>query len=224
MTLDQYDRLIKNVASFYFLIFNYWYIKRVHNIIDYNDGAIKSLSDDIKALVGGEVYSLNFDKLLDNFINVKHIHGSFVDKMEKYQDIVSCMTSSTSFLYKFLFETNGYAKLFAMNQLKANNVANFDYEFLFGDKDFGNLLIYGVSFGLSNIVPQELKGKYEDFYLTNCVEGHILVRLNALYQMKKVKTITIACYSDEDKSNYQELFKFCDCKEIISYVKCSDLF
>lgn len=224
MTLDQYDRLIKNVASFYFLIFNYWYIKRVHNIIDYNDVAIKSLSDDIKALVDGEVYSLNFDKLLDNFINVKHIHGSFVDKMEKYQDIVSCMTSSTSFLYKFLFETNGYAKLFAMNQLKANNVANFDYEFLFGDKDFGNLLIYGVSFGLSNIVPQELKGKYEDFYLTNCVEGHILVRLNALYQMKKIKTITIAYYSDEDKSNYQELFKFCDCKEIISFVKCSDLF
>ena len=224
MTLDQYDRLVKNVASFYFLIFNYWYIKKVHNIIDYNDEAIKSLSDDIKTLVDGEVYSLNFDKLLDNFINVKHIHGSFADKLEKYQDLVSCMTSSTSFLYKFVFGTSGVEKLSSMNQLYNNNVSGFDYDFLYGDKDFGHLLVYGVSFGLSNIVPQELKGRYKDFYLSNCVEGHILVRLDALYQAKKVKTITIAYYSEEDRSNYQELFKFCDCKEIISYVKCSDLF
>ena len=222
--IDQYDRLIKNVASFYFLIFNYWYIKKVHNIIDYNDEAIKSLSDDIKTLVDGEVYSLNFDKLLDNFINVKHIHGSFADKLEKYQDLVSCMTSSTSFLYKFVFGTSGVEKLSSMNQLYNNNVSGFDYDFLYGDKDFGHLLVYGVSFGLSNIVPQELKGRYKDFYLSNCVEGHILVRLDALYQAKKVKTITIAYYSEEDRSNYQELFKFCDCKEIISYVKCSDLF
>ncbi len=224
MTLEQYNRLIKNVASFYFIIFNYWYIKRVHSIIDYNDGVIKVLCNNIKALVDSEVYSLNFDMLLDNFINVKHIHGSFVDKMEKYQDIVSCMTSSTTFLYKFLFGTSGVEKLSSMNQLRNNNISGFDYDFLFGDKEFGNLLIYGVSFGLSNIVPKELKVKYEDFYLTNCVEGHILVRLNALYQMKKIKTITIAYYSEEDKYNYQELFKYCECKEIISYVKCSDLF
>ena len=167
---------------------------------------------------------MNFDKLLDNFINVKHIHGSFANKLEKYQDLVSCMTSSTSFLYKFVFGTSGVEKLSSMNQLYNNNVSGFDYDFLYGDKDFGHLLVYGVSFGLSNIVPQELKGRYKDFYLSNCVEGHILVRLDALYQTKKVKTITIAYYSEEDRSNYQELFKFCDCKKIISYVKYSDLF
>lgn len=224
ITQEKYDRLFITASMYYFLLFNYWYVNEVLNKIDLNSICLLEISKKIKNVINDSIYTLSFDTYLDSFLPIKHVHGQFALSCNHFSDIVSMKISPTRFLYKFIFGTQGYEKSCAINNVHNHNIPCFDYEFMFGDKNFGNLLIYGVAFGLSNIIPLNLKGKYEDFYLMNCVEGHILKRLNELYKHKKIQSITIACYSPSDKSNYIELFQHLECNDIVKYINASELF
>lgn len=221
----EYSRLMKTVSAFYFLLFNYWYIRHViplHNPIAHYT---KNLSSKIQTLCNDSIYTLNFDKLLDLNIKTKHVHGAFVDILNSFNDIVACKTSDTTFLYAYLFGTQGLEKLKGLNEVKQHKVVNFDYEFMFSDKYFGDLLIYGVAFGNSNILPKEIEQKYDTkvIFLFKCIEGHILYRLDALYKNNKINSITIAYYNEDDLHNYEQIFKHFDFNKIISYIKCSEI-
>lgn len=224
ITKEQYDRLIVTVSMYYFLLYNYWYVREVLNKVDLKSSYLMQLSEAIKNIVSDSIYTLNFDTFLDSFLEIKHVHGQFSTTCEKYEDIVSTKISSTRFLHKYIFGTQGFEKWCAIKSIHDNGVEGFDFEFMYDNKNFGDVLIYGVSFGLSNIVPQNLKVKYEDFYLMNCVEGHILVRLNELYKCNQIQSITIACYSPQDKNNYIKLFQHLECNNIVKYINASDLF
>lgn len=169
-------RLLKTVSEYYFLMYNYWYIIEILSKVDFNDKLFRELSEKISSIVKNNIYTLNFDCYLEKFLNIKHVHGTFVSKINNYDDIIALKSPSDKFYYKFLFGAQGYEKYSGLNCLKEAHVDNYDYEFMFSDKNFGDFLIYGVSFGTSNLLPNELKNKYSDFTLIQDVEGHILQR------------------------------------------------
>ena len=224
---QKYDRLIKNVSSYYFCLYNFWYNRyvRVFAKDEYYQVVNECVARKIKEVVSRSIYTLNFDSFLCANLNLKYVHGQFVKEFSHGKDLVSMYyENEKKYFRKFLFGTNGWEKGYSLNEMYKSNVLNYDYEFMFGNQNFGKLLIYGVAFGSSNIIPKELSNNYENLYLVNCVEGHILVRLEALYQNKKIDTITISYFTEDDKDNYVKLFALLKCQEIVDFIKCDELF
>ena len=71
------------------------------------------------------------------------------------------------------------------------------------EKDWGNLLVYGVSFSPTAIFPEAFFGTFPkylenprdmSYYLTNSIDGHILYRIQELIESGKINHVYIAYY------------------------------
>lgn len=222
--------LVKDTACYYLALFNYWF-----NLLDLSNCAIcesiNLCANSFKKLGITDIYTLNYDTFLDKAFEIKHIHGSFLDSFYDLLQMAYFRYKNnfnvTEFLYPFCAETNGFAKLSALYRLYNSNVAGYNYSFLFStNESYGNLLIYGIRFADSLIIPDIIKSKYtnKDIRLMQYVDGHIILRLEALYNANKIDSITIAYYSDKDLERYKRVLKKCEFYKIVKYVKSSDIF
>ena len=146
-----------------------------------------------------QIYTTNFDTILDKSLSPKHIHGIFALPLEKMQDLILDLDrEKNEFEYTYLLGTNGFEKLNRLNLIRVLNQSYYDLNFFFQDNlKLGNLLIYGMSFGYNQIMPTdylEENPEHKDFHLLRSVDGHILSRINALYINNRINKITISYF------------------------------
>ena len=225
--------LIKNSALYYFALFNYWYNLN-ENIFKSTtiQATIKDCVERFKKIGIKEFYTLNYDSFLESHINVCHTHGKFLSDFNDLQQLSSYrylneITNKIEFVYPFCIGTNGLEKINYLTQLNSKKISNYEYDFLFSnEKKYGNLLIFGIRFADTLLIPDEIKNKYTDdiLKLIKYVDGHIMLRLDTMYHSKQIKTITICYYNESDLNRYKKIFASSDCVSIIEYVKCSEIY
>ena len=221
--------LVKNSALYFLSLFNYWYIHtdfdNPHYYYVYKDCVDSFLRLGIK-----DMYTLNYDCFLDSFCNIKHSHGAFLNN---FYDLIQMAhfryngENVEEYLHPCCIGTNGLEKCRGLCMLNESLVSGYDYEFLFSNnKHFGNLLIYGVRFADSLMIPESIKQKYseQDIRLMKYVDGHILLRLDALYLNNLISSITVSYYQDSDLIRYKKIFKECACNHIVKYVKSNEIY
>lgn len=216
---------------FSYLIYNYWYSIIVKEIL-YRKKAIQFIEEySIKFLNlinhKDNIYTTNFDMIHDNVLNPKHIHGKFSYPFSHVKDIIYKFLSPDEFEYKFLLGTNGFEKLNRIHRVKQYHDRPFDDDFFFSNNiDLGHLLVYGLAFGRAEIMNDAFLSEYPKHMSNNLimsVDGHIILRLQALYEMNKLDKVTITYYSESDIKNYMLVFKGSPLNKIIELKKCTEI-
>ncbi len=215
-----------------YLIYNYWYHVIADEIL-YRKKAkqfIKNYSMKFLKLIddNDNIYTTNFDMIYDNVFNPKHLHGKFIYPLKDAKDVIYKSLNSEKFEYKFSLGTNGLEKFNRINNVKQYKDKPFDDEFFFSDDiELGHILIYGLSFGRNESISDNFLSVYPEHETDNLlmtVDGHIITRLQALYEMSKLDKITITYYSKSDLKNYNLIFKGSPLNEIICFKKCNEIF
>ena len=226
------NRDFQRLKWYAYLLYNYWY-----HIIDkeiLNDIKIKKLRNDIGRYVldslqnTNNIFTTNFDNILDDSLNPKHIHGRFRLPLDKIANIILQHYNDKNFKYKYLFGTNGLEKLTRLNNINKITQNIYDLDFLYDDSlELGSLLIFGIAFGRAEFIsdtfleeyPEDRKNK-----LLMTVDGHILLKLALRHQKKQLTKITIAYHTDADRINYKLLFEESELERIIEFKHCDELF
>ncbi len=117
------------------------------------------------------------------------------------------------FEYTYLFGTNEIEKGMRLTRIKQKKgFKNRYYNMSFignGEINLGNLLIYGISFQTSSLVPDEFWEQYtqDEFQFFRYIDGHILRKLYIMQKNGYVNRITFACWNEEDREHYDEIIK-----------------
>lgn len=221
----------KKIKVYIYFLYNYWF-HTINELILKKKKALEiitNIGSNFMEMLEADapIYTTNFDTLLDSIFNPHHIHGIFQLPLMHYNDIIAFHLNEELFEYKYLFGSNGLEKLSRLDIIRKHKVNAYDIDFFYKQNvDLGSLLIYGLAFGKTEILTDEFLSaypQYKDNKLVGTVDGHILLRLSAKYNLKELKNITIAYYSDLDKDNYQELFSGTNLEEIIEYKQCDDI-
>ena len=207
-----------NESSFYkrnkelvYAINNYWFHLLRKNVL--SKACSKAIIRNNADIVSGfeNKLTLNFDNIIDGLCAVEHLHGSFVSDFMRWGDVFFLDFGDNSFEYPYLFGTNAYEKdcrIKRINKTKRED-KYYDLDFFFNDtRYYGDLLIYGISFADSRLSVPSFFPKGETInseVYHNCLDGHILKRLNWLQSSGRVNHITIASYQEKDVSHYQRL-------------------
>lgn len=221
----------KQIKVYVYFLYNFWF-HTINELILKKKGVseiitrigfkfIEIFNDD------AQIYTTNFDTVLDSVFNPHHIHGIFQIPLLDYNDIIAFHLNEKEFEYKYLFGSNGLEKLSRLDLIRKHEVETYDIDFFYKHGvDLGSLLIYGLAFGRAEFLTDEFLSAYPQYKnnkLVRTVDGHILLRLSAKYDLKELNKITIAYYSEFDKNNYQDLFRDTNLEEIIEYRQCSDI-
>lgn len=222
---DKNDESINLLKHYLYGLYNYWYsmIKdEVLDNIDVKDYIYKISCEILEKIKHKDmIFTTNFDTLIDDVVQPKHLHGRFIVPLKKLNQIVLRSLNEFELEYKYLFGTNGLEKADRLKKINDFNQDDYDLDFFFGDiESLGHLLIYGLSFGDSKCI----KEKHKDLYFVKSVDGHILLRLNFLYKLKKVDKITISYYSENDLIYLKQIIGTTDFKDIVEYINCSSIF
>lgn len=210
----------QQAMTYLYLLYNYWYRLCYERILSYETQFLKQYSDTILKQLSNpsNIFTTNFDTILDEYIKPKHIHGQFKLSVMKASEIV-CPFNSRENGYYYLFGSNGYNKLHILNQHSLKKTPTYDFSFFYDRNLFlGHLYIFGLSLSNSTIIPKELmtkKPEYKNFLLLNIIDGHIITQLKNMYKLKKLKKITISYYSEADKTHLLEIFKKSALKKIL---------
>ena len=136
-------------------------------------------------------YSTEFDYFLDDELNTKHIHGV---ALRDLKNMMKGMIDKENLVYRCIWSTNGLGKQeYIRNYQKNPYLSNlFDYEFLFEERNYGNILIYGldivdIGYKLDNV--QRVSNE------------HILSRLQYIQQNKLCDKITWI-YTNEQEVDF----------------------
>ena len=132
------------------------------------------------------------------------------------------------FYYKICIGTSGFEKHSGLNLLYKDNNPSYDFDFIYNNEiSYGDVLIYGIRFAKASIMNLEpVKSKYNDAdaaYLSS-VDGHILLRLDGLYNQGKIKSITIAYYREDEIEKYKELLKHRNIYKITNFIEAKKIF
>ncbi|MFX0142009.1 MAG: hypothetical protein ACFFDN_50700 [Candidatus Hodarchaeota archaeon] len=173
------------------------------------------------------VFTTNFDLLLVDYINPKHLHGKFNIPLNDLKDFILSKDENGKLEFKYLYGTNGLEKLLRINAIR-NIVQNeYDFDFFFNeDLIFDNLLIYGIAFGKNEYISDEFLNQYPEHKnskLVKTVDGHILILLSKMISESRLNNITITYYSEDDKLNYLDLFNSNEFHGRIYYKHCSEV-
>lgn len=216
---------------FSYLIYNYWYSLIVNEIL-YRKTAVQFIEEYSKKLLiqinnKDNIYTTNFDMIHDNVLNPKHIHGKFSYPFIHAKDVIYKFLSPDEFEYKFLLGTNGFEKLNRINRVKQYNDKPFNDDFFFLDNiELGHLLICGLAFGRAEFMSDDFLSDYPEHRSNNLlmsVDGHIILRLQALYVMNKLDKVTITYYSESDLKNYMLIFNGSPLNKIIELKKYAEI-
>lgn len=214
-----------------YLIYNYWYSIIVDEILNRKKAKqfIENYSKQFLEIIKNEnnIYTTNFDMIHDNVFDPEHIHGRFSYPFKNAKDVMYKSLNSKEFEYNFLLGTNGFEKINRINNVKKYSDKPFDDEFFYSESiELGHLLIYGLAFGKNESLTDDFLSiypKHKSNNLATTVDGHIIIRLEALYKMNKIEQITIAYYSKKDLENYKSLFKNSSLNRIIKFKKSHKL-
>lgn len=229
--IDRQDAML-----YMYSLHNYWYHIITNEVLPQQlvKQKLKYCANQISKKIRNYILTINFDTLLDDWLNPQHLHGKFTIPYHNGKQLILFIEEDGhSFQYPYLFGGNGYEKLNRLDiinkrKLGENNPYNLD--FFFGDlkkANYGHVLIYGIAFGRSYIMSDEFLDvypKYKNLYLTYCIDGHILLKLEALYQNKCIDKITIAYYSEEDLNNYKQMISMTKLESIVIYEHTSNIF
>jgi hypothetical protein len=224
----------KDIKFYGYILYNYWY--HIINEEILQNAKINELKNKIGAYIlqytndKNAIFTTNFDNILDDSLVPQHLHGSFRLPLDKMENVILEHYNEKESEYRYLFGSNGLEKLSRINKIRQLNQCIFDLDFFYDDSiNLGSLLIYGLAFGRSEIMSEAFLEQYPEYrdnklQLVKTVDGHILLKLQVKYQKKKLDRITIAYYSESDRTNYIDLFENTDLQEIIEYKKCDDIF
>ncbi|MFI3202425.1 MAG: hypothetical protein R3Y54_13060 [Eubacteriales bacterium] len=224
---------IKDITLYYYSVYNYWYNTFEHELRSGNiQKIINGYANKIGAYNFENIFTTNFDKYFDEYFSIKHIHGMFVERYSDVEEMHVEYYTKNQFddenhYTKIAVGTNGLEKANGLMQLKKTGYAGYDYSFLYDENlAVGNLLIFGMRFADSMIVPNQVMEKYSlnDIDLIKYVDGHIMLRLDALLETNKLSGVTIACYSTQDKERYERVFSKRKISGIIKYIDCRKVF
>lgn len=223
-------KMIKKAQTYIYLLYNYWYssiepeILKNKNKKIIEDGTAfltNKLTTDFKA------YTLNFDSIHDHVFNPGHLHGRFNTSIKEMGELILYTLPDDLFEYYYLFGTNGVEKMYRLDKIKKENQRIYNLELFFDPKlSFQNMLVYGVGFGKAEVLSEEFLEKYPKYKGNNIVgsvDGHLVLTLCRLYDQKKLNNLTIAYYSEEDRTNLESTFNGLTVSKIISLISCEEL-
>lgn len=225
--------ILDSVIVYSYILYNYWYHLLYSQVLQ------KPYLQDFIAKVGlqigenfrfkDQIYTTNFDTLLDKVLSPQHIHGTFAIPLRKMQDLIlEINRDQNGFKYTYLFGTNGVEKLNRLNQIRDLNQNYYDLNFFFQENlNLGHLMIFGMSFGSNHIMPNdylEEHPEHKNFHLLRSVDGHILSRINALFSRNQVNKITLSYFSNSDLENLESIIGTTDFHDIVEFKQASKMF
>jgi hypothetical protein len=176
----------------------------------YVDSFYSSVYDIID--VQTNIWTTNFDKFADSIIPVRHLHGKFIDRITKYNDIVLYMKNEKEFSFKYIWGHNGYGKMEFIKEYykKTGYEEYFDFSFFMNENiEIKNLLVYGLGFQKSGWaeVLRDYKDIYKKPFFGGIIDEHILIRIQCLQKNLKIENVTMSYYKDEEKGYFTELIE-----------------
>lgn len=219
----------KDIISAFPAIYNIWYII-LRDYLEYlNLGPmIKEFYDSVNRETGYPQYiwTTNFD-LFGETIEPEHIHGRFLAKMRKYEDIIYKMINNgESYYYKHIWGHNGVGKICSIKQLMQypDYGDYFDFRYFFdNDVKMEKMLIYGMGFKKSGFID-DLKTaypKYEKAAFGAIIDEHILMRVNAMQNLGLVNEIDITYFDDKEREHINEVLEIMMIKNY-RLIQCSN--
>lgn len=155
----------------------------------YKQFAKKYLKKD--AIIMTTNYGLEIKEI---YKNVEYLHGHF--------------TKWTGENLQIRDETGHYAFLFGSSAChKHKEIEEGIYGKTFfqdSSRIYGDLLVYGISFAkIKELSKCDLRGSTYDFH----IDMHILKRIDELFEMRKIDSLTVVAHNNTDKNNYENLFE-----------------
>lgn len=226
------NKVSKDVQFYVYVLYNYWYHFINEKILSNSKvvNLLEKISDLIKQKItmNSKIYTLNFDTILDKYLNPKHLHGVFTLPLTNIKDLILSFSNEKEFEYVYLFGSNGIEKLSRLDKIRNSKQNKYDLEFFYDRELYlSHLLIYGISLGNTEFINNEFLKTYpehEKVYYIRSVDGHILLKLNQLYNADKIEKITLAYYSQDDLIHYKNIIGFTDFKSIVEYKQCNEIF
>lgn len=180
---------------------------------------IKKIIREKRKLVSqfSNICTLNFDQFFDSLPTaekVAHLHGRFLDNITNFDDLVyfEFPDQKGRIEYPYLFGSSGFEKWCRLSRIyNVKGITNkyYDLRFLFDNEaQWGNILVFGISFLRSSLITEEFLNEYPQHRGTNPfseVDSHILYRLKQLKQEGRVGEITLACWNANELSRYQAI-------------------
>lgn len=218
------------IQSIFPVLYNIWF-DVLYDYLDYSNllTKISSFNKSINKILNKPLKNIttNFDWLFDE-LNPEHIHGSFVENIKQYNDLILEFEddSKNTFKFKTCWGHNGIGKGIILHEYFSKNMyANlFTYDFLFNlNLSFDNILIYGMGFQKSGYT-KALEKVDEIYYKPQTggvIDEHILIRLLAMQNRNQLKSITFAFYSDSELNYYEELTELYNLKNV-TYIRSSE--
>lgn len=229
---DKESKITKEVSFYVYILYNYWYHLIYQNILT-KPVVIKLLHKSVelikqKIILNNNIYTLNFDTILDEYLNPRHLHGVFALPLFDIKELILHFFSEDEFEYIYLFGSNGIEKLARLDKIRKLKQKRYDLELFYNSEvNLEHLLIYGISFSNTEFMTPtflEQHPKHENEYYVRSVDGHILLKLNQLYKSQRVEKITISYYSQNDLANYKNILGFTDFNPIVEYQQSSEVF
>lgn len=199
---------------------NLWYVTLHSRLVELGKKypKIKKIIKENQKLVSRftNICTLNFDSFFDSLQTKKvaHLHGRFLDDITSFRDFVYFIfpDQKGKFEYPYLLGSSGFEKHCRLSRIKkVKGITNkfYDLRFFFDDDvQWGNILIFGISFFDSGLLSAKFLNKYPEHRGTNPlggVDSHILYRLQQLKHKESVGEITLACWKESDFPHYQAI-------------------
>lgn len=148
------------------------------------------------------------EEIKEYYPNVEYLHGKFIP----YGEILSVDGKVTDRLkikktdgnYSFLFGATPVKKHYVIEKGIYDNRLFLDAE---GDtsREYGKLLVFGMSFATVHkglLYP----GMTKKVFYEN-IDTHIMKAINDLFVRRKIHSVTIVAYNEEDNNRYKKFFE-----------------
>lgn len=221
------------IKLYLYVLYNYWFhvVQKRYLSLKSIERILNNVSYKLKGNIKGTFYTTNFDLLISKQTKSKHIHGKFIHPLKKISNIIHFFyEDGKKFEYSYLFGTSGLEKLNRLNKI-SEHFPNSPYYYDFFSNKFqqnlGHLLIYGLSFSKNEMLSPEFLTSYpqhETLTILNSVDGHIIHKLEILYEKELLNKITISFYSQDDLLHLTKLFESTKLSSIIEFKHCKEIF
>ena len=218
------------IRTIFPILYNIWFDIVYQYIVHIGlEEYMKNFYTSIKQLVSKEalIYTTNFDYLADNYLEVKHIHGSFIKGVSNINEAILGAKNDKEFYFKYIWGWNGLGKLSVMEEIKyiSNSDKYFNFDFFYKDVEIDNLLIYGMGFQQAGYISESFLEEYPQYRnnlsIGTVVDEHILIRIKGLQNLGKLNNVTISYHWEEEKEYFEMLFNTYEIQNV-QYINTSE--
>lgn len=224
---------LDHVIIYSYILYNYWYHLLYTQVLQegYSIEFIKAASLHIEKSLKSKakIFTTNFDTLLDQHLSPDHMHGTFALPLKEMQDVILMVDGvNDRFEYVYLFGTNGVEKRHRLNLIRDLKQDCYDLDFFYQeDLALGHMLIYGLSFGYNQIMPEDYLREHpeqKDFNLLRSVDGHILSRIDSFFEAGRISKVTISYHTSEDLDSLKNIVAGTKFNAIVEYKHSTEIF